>query len=212
MWYQKYIKAIFKRPILKRNESGRSMVEMLAVLAVVGVLSIGGFAGYNFAITKYRTNVLIDEINQRFVIAKQQATLGLPIDMSEFQEKIFGDVKIDISYADDDSKDALEIMLKNVPIPVAEQLLAENSALWQLPLLEFYVEGQDSILSQSTHSHPVLVKNANATCSIGLVGAGIVALMLIAAVHDAKEGKRCIGGGKNPNYWLPWLQNAKRSR
>ena len=28
------------------TESGRSMVEMLGVLAIIGVLSIGGIAGY----------------------------------------------------------------------------------------------------------------------------------------------------------------------
>ena len=31
------------------NEHGRSMIEMLGVLAIVGVLSIGGVAGFNKA-------------------------------------------------------------------------------------------------------------------------------------------------------------------
>ena len=35
---------------MKKNESGRSMVEMLAVLTIIGVLSIGGYAGYTFII------------------------------------------------------------------------------------------------------------------------------------------------------------------
>ena len=34
------------------SESGRSMVEMLGVLAIIGVLSVGGVAGYNFAMTR----------------------------------------------------------------------------------------------------------------------------------------------------------------
>ena len=34
------------------NERGRSMVEMLGVLAVVGVLSIAGLAGFKAAIQK----------------------------------------------------------------------------------------------------------------------------------------------------------------
>ena len=38
------------------SESGRSMVEMLGVLAIIGVLSIGAVAGYKFAITKYKAN------------------------------------------------------------------------------------------------------------------------------------------------------------
>ena len=31
---------------MKNNQSGRSMVEMLGVLAIIGVLSAGGLAGY----------------------------------------------------------------------------------------------------------------------------------------------------------------------
>ncbi len=38
------------------NESGRSMVEMLGVLAIVGVLSIGGIAGYTAAMNTQRAN------------------------------------------------------------------------------------------------------------------------------------------------------------
>ena len=41
---------------MKKNESGRSMVEMLGVLAIIGVLSVGGIAGYTMAMKKYRNN------------------------------------------------------------------------------------------------------------------------------------------------------------
>ncbi len=44
------------------NQSGRSMVEMLGVLAIIGVLSIGGIAGYSLAMQKYRTNQAIEAI------------------------------------------------------------------------------------------------------------------------------------------------------
>ncbi len=44
----------------KTNESGRSMVEMLGVLAIIGVLSIGGIAGYTTAMNRYRANEIID--------------------------------------------------------------------------------------------------------------------------------------------------------
>ena len=36
--------------------TGRSMVEMLGVLAIIGVLSVGAIAGYNKAMTKYKLN------------------------------------------------------------------------------------------------------------------------------------------------------------
>ena len=49
---------------MKVNQSGRSMIEMLGVLAIIGVLSIGGIAGYSKAMAKYRTNKMVDQISQ----------------------------------------------------------------------------------------------------------------------------------------------------
>ena len=43
-------------------ESGRSMIEMLGVLAIIGVLSVGGIAGYSKAMMKYRINKTIEQI------------------------------------------------------------------------------------------------------------------------------------------------------
>ena len=45
------------------EQSGRSMIEMLGVLAIVGVLSVAGIAGYSKAMAKYKTNKLIDQIS-----------------------------------------------------------------------------------------------------------------------------------------------------
>ena len=50
------------------NESGRSMVEMLGVLAIIGVLSIGGIAGYTIAMNRYRANEIIDTAAKLAVI------------------------------------------------------------------------------------------------------------------------------------------------
>ena len=48
----------------KKNESGRSMVEMLGVLAIIGVLSIGGIAGYTMSMRKHRANQVADALNK----------------------------------------------------------------------------------------------------------------------------------------------------
>jgi len=47
---------------LENNQNGRSMIEMLGVLAIIGVLSVGGIAGYSKAMMKYRTNKTIEQI------------------------------------------------------------------------------------------------------------------------------------------------------
>ena len=51
------------------NESGRSMVEMLGVLAIIGVLSIGGIAGYTLAMNRYRANEALNLASQVAIIA-----------------------------------------------------------------------------------------------------------------------------------------------
>ncbi len=45
------------------GQRGRSMVEMLGVLAIIGVLSIGGIAGYREAMDRNAANEIINEIN-----------------------------------------------------------------------------------------------------------------------------------------------------
>ncbi len=52
----------------RTNESGRSMVEMLGVLAIIGVLSIGGIAGYSMAMNRYRANEALDTASKYAVI------------------------------------------------------------------------------------------------------------------------------------------------
>ena len=47
---------------MKNNETGRSMVEMLGVLAIIGVLSAGGLAGYSKAMFKHKLNSTMDQI------------------------------------------------------------------------------------------------------------------------------------------------------
>ena len=45
--------------MFKIQESGRSMVEMLGVLAIIGVLSVGGIYGYTVAMRSNRINEII---------------------------------------------------------------------------------------------------------------------------------------------------------
>ena len=64
------------------TQSGRSMIEMLGVLAIVGVLSVGGIAGYSKAMTKFKINKTADQISQivtniRTLYAQQTTYQGL---------------------------------------------------------------------------------------------------------------------------------------
>ena len=62
--------------------SGRSMIEMLGVLAIIGVLSVGGIAGYSKAMTKFKTNQVADQVstivtNIKTLYAQQKSYKGL---------------------------------------------------------------------------------------------------------------------------------------
>ena len=48
--------------MMKDSQNGRSRIEMLGVLAIIGVLSVGGIAGYSKAMQKYRINKTIEQI------------------------------------------------------------------------------------------------------------------------------------------------------
>ena len=68
--------------MIKTNETGRSMIEMLGVLAIIGVLSVGGIAGYSKAMNKFKTNKVADNVsmlvaNIKTLYAQQKTYDGL---------------------------------------------------------------------------------------------------------------------------------------
>ena len=68
--------------MIKTNETGRSMIEMLGVLAIIGVLSVGGIAGYSKAMNKFKTNKVADNVsmivaNVKTLYAQQNTYKGL---------------------------------------------------------------------------------------------------------------------------------------
>ena len=44
----------------KNWEKGRSMIEMLGVLAIIAVLTVGGIAGYSKAMEKWKINKTLE--------------------------------------------------------------------------------------------------------------------------------------------------------
>ncbi len=59
-----------------QNESGRSMVEMLGVLAIIGVLSVGGIAGYTTAMRSHRANEIVNACSLLYVVANTKNESG----------------------------------------------------------------------------------------------------------------------------------------
>ena len=66
----------------KNDQRGRSMVEMLGVLAIIGVLSVGGISGYSKAMAKFKLTKAQDQIsmllmNVRTAFATSPSYAGL---------------------------------------------------------------------------------------------------------------------------------------
>lgn len=59
-----------------KNETGRNMVEMLGVLAVIGVLTIGGIYGYIFAMSKHKVNEAAELVTLAEVEMEAAASTG----------------------------------------------------------------------------------------------------------------------------------------
>ena len=77
-----YIKE--KENKMMKNETGRSMVEMLGVLAIIGVLSVGGIAGYTMAMRKYKANEVLNTASMLSMLAKS-ANGGVGNDLTTTQ-------------------------------------------------------------------------------------------------------------------------------
>ena len=131
---------ICKLPFLKQfdaktsAEQGRSMVEILGVLAVIGVLSAGGIYGYSFAMDKYRANDTLSELN---VLAH---THGMQISQMIERENLPSDgevlsdenarTRFGFEYEVTVYNDHFEIDVFDVPQPICNDL---RQTAWSLP-------------------------------------------------------------------------------
>ena len=59
------------------SESGRTLTEMLGVLAIMGVLTIGGIAGFNWAMDRWRANRIIDGVEERALVGSRLRLSGM---------------------------------------------------------------------------------------------------------------------------------------
>ena len=107
-------------------EAGRSMTEMLGVLAVIGVLSVGGIMGYKYGMDKYRANEIINDVNMRMIdiagqVFRNQSEIAIPDD---WDIKGRSGYIIDV-FQNTDSEPS--IMVEKVPTSVCKMIL-QNSA------------------------------------------------------------------------------------
>ena len=118
----------------KLNETGRSMVEMLGVLAVIGVLSVAGIMGYKYGMMKYRVNETVNELNimaNTYGIQMQQMTeeQTMPTD-GELLSEEGAITRMGYGYEVLGFDDHFEITLFDIPTEICEQLQKTG---WAMP-------------------------------------------------------------------------------
>ncbi|MBR4926737.1 MAG: hypothetical protein IKY98_00260 [Alphaproteobacteria bacterium] len=124
-----------------RIESGRSMVEMLGVLAVIGMLSIGGIMGYSYGMDKYRANTTINDINLRRIdlMAQEENGNNNPTLDAWNNEKTLYPIAL---VFDADSGTPL-IQVSNVPEQVCEMIVKDMEKQAAITVNSYYTVGQE---------------------------------------------------------------------
>lgn len=129
------------------SESGRSMVEMLGVLAIIGVLSIGGIAGYRHAMAKYQANEITHNVIQRALLLSAAAlsptnrwqgeccgvSMELPRDVGSFEYnagcKDYQTILVSVSNV---PQDTCNVILQNQPVGLVGFLInGTNGVCWE---------------------------------------------------------------------------------
>lgn len=110
----------------KKNENGRSIVETLGVLAIMGILSLVGLYGYSNAMKRYQANDLLNEANKRAVIVSMDIAAG-----GILSDKASENVGVLSEFTDSSNerftvsrknKDQFDINIADVPKDVCEQM------------------------------------------------------------------------------------------
>lgn len=101
------------------SQSGRSMVEIIGVLAVIGVLSIGSIAGYSYGMDKYRASETVNDIMLRSIDLIKHISAGKKPDVSEWKtEKTIYPIVV----LRNDSLGQYAIVAENIPSRVCKMI------------------------------------------------------------------------------------------
>ena len=110
----------------REDESGRSMVETLGVLAIMGVLAIGGIVGYQYAMDKYNANEILNEVRKRAVVVSSQMTADQAVRLDEFPDRIQEHYPVLLKTNYQNNPDFFTIAVQEIPAGVCRHLLSEE--------------------------------------------------------------------------------------
>lgn len=106
----------------RRIEYGRSMVEILGTLAIIGVLSIGGIMGYSYGMDLYRANTTINDINLRSIDLLTQKENGQELNLDQWgTHSTVGYEWGDYGYVA--GHDAVDMSILGIPQRICEMII-----------------------------------------------------------------------------------------
>ena len=133
-----------------KTQSGRSMVEMLGVLAIIGVLSVGAIAGYSKAMMKYKLNKHAEQMNQIMAAISRHTGSFKNLQGESFIEDAFilmGEIPQEMIVKKDNGRmpDILDVFHNSISIqyyPKTSSLSGDK--LHNRIILVYYLSGTDS--------------------------------------------------------------------
>ncbi|MBQ7413621.1 MAG: hypothetical protein IJV07_05065 [Alphaproteobacteria bacterium] len=82
------------------SQAGRTMTEILGVLAIMGIITMTALWGYRYSLDRIMANEVVNGVRMRSVIIGQQRVLEQDLDLKEFhpdsaEDKIYGRFKVE---------------------------------------------------------------------------------------------------------------------
>lgn len=153
-----------------KYETGRSMVEMLATLSIIGVLSVGAVAGFKTAMNKHKANELIQELKMHSVsLAGQALSQNLPENMTlnntkyQFVYKKETDKSYSLSLNDVD-KNICRIVQNNTAFQWAETVLINDGKGCENENNSLVFFMNTSLTSDTTNENRIMTCQKDSDC------------------------------------------------
>ena len=131
------------------SQSGRSMVEMLGVLAVIGVLSVTAIGGYRYGMDKYHANEILKGVSARAMTASMEKTQNHTLTLAGHADDING-YMVGKETAPGGDNTRFAITVSGVPESICDLVLRDG------PENALYVYGGDGTVTSCSNGDNTL--------------------------------------------------------
>ncbi|MBQ7413159.1 MAG: hypothetical protein IJV07_02665 [Alphaproteobacteria bacterium] len=114
-----------------KGQSGRSMTEILGVLALMGILTMTALWGYQFALSKFRSNTLLDETRRRALEAVIQLEKNPDIELTNQPYGDLSELAYEVETINNPTTRSFEITYYGVPNAVCRRTIDMH---WKEPI------------------------------------------------------------------------------